>query len=83
MVEYHRNIIHIYWQIHHLILCKGQPSLFSCPCKAQPSGVEEVGFNKVGFSLKGMLHFTAVFGPCPIKLKTGTSSPPLHGPLTC
>lgn len=26
-----------------------------------------------------MLHFTAGFGPCPTKLKTGTKSPPLPG----
>lgn len=71
MVEYHRNVIHIYWQIHHLILCKGQPSLFPWTGKAQPSRVEEVGFNS-GFSLKWMLHFSAGFGPCPT----------LHGPLT-
>lgn len=67
MVEYHRNVIHIYWQIHHLIPCKGQPSLFPWTGKAQPSRVEEVGFNS-GFSLKWMLHFSAGFGPCPVML---------------
>lgn len=46
MVEYHRNIIHIYWQTHHLILCKGKPPLFPCPGKAQPSRVEEVDLIK-------------------------------------
>lgn len=46
MVGYQRNISRISWQIHHLIMLKGQPSLFPCPGKAQPSRVEEVEFNK-------------------------------------